>query len=425
MRTGHRSDRGFTLIELIIAATILAVIVAGIVAAGNLQGRAHATGARQRVAQAQGRAAMLFMERRLALAGFGIDPVLALDFGRYTTGPCPSQMSSCPRDSVSNADELVFYARNPAYWVPGEGNAAQPAGKAWNIVATSASSITITARQGDSFPAGQIVLAVCRGGNFYTMATVRQSVSPVSVPGSVELPVQDMDASNPFSRPDLTVTPATNYTCFSSGARLFLVDRYRFHIRPVVTGGTIVPYLMLDQGIDRNLDGTIDLNDEIVVAEGIENLQVAYAFANTSLATPVVGLGAPISFVAATSGALTGSSGSSNQITTTLFPGGTPTTDQSVYGPFSFYGYALGPPLSAQRLTDHQANVVAVRLAVVARSPGTDRVSAGDMFLPFNQTSLPAWITGQQVNGRDGFQRAQFESTVQLPNMTSTGLPYF
>lgn len=415
----RRRSRGFTLVELMVAAVILVVIVAGVVAAGNAQGRASATGARQRIAQAQGRGALLFLERRLALAGYGFDPVFGFDFGSYT-GPCPAEMASCPRDSVSSSDELVFYARNPAYWVPGEGNPAAPSGNAWNIRSATATTVTIAARAGNSFSTGQVVLQVCRGGNFYTVATIGANVAPLGADQDLTLQLQAAQAGDPFNRPDLAAPPANGAACFSAGsARLFLVDRYRFHVRPVTTGaGDVIPYLMLDQGIDRNRDGAIDANDELVVAEGVEDLQVAYVFANPAL--PAAGAGAPIAFATAAAG-----TASSNTITRPVFPGGIPTADKSVYSKSAFYENAVGPPLSPQRLTDHQANIVAVRIAIVSRSPGTDRTSLGDEFQPLNQTSQPTWITSRQVNGRDGFQRALFETTVQLPNMTSGGLPYF
>jgi len=436
MKVDRPRSRGFTLVELLIAGLVSIIVLVGVLTASGAQTRSYAVGSRQTLAQAYGRGALLYMEQHLAWAGYGIDPVLAFDFDRYTTGPCPAEMSPCPRDTRTNADELVFYARNPRYWVPGAGNVAgptggpaEPAGNAWTIrgggLGPTATTMTIGARQGDSFSRGQIVLAVCRGGHFYTFATIAQNVAPLGNPQDYTLTLAAASASDPLNRPDLAVSPAAGAACFAAGdARLFLVDRYRFHVRPETAGNNVIPYLVLDQGIDRNRDGTIDADDELVIAEGVEDLQVAYVLANPLLPTPVVGESGAIVAVRAGAGEY-GSSGSSNQITTTLFPGNPPAAGETVYAPSSFYTYRVGPPASAQRLTDHQANIVGVRMAVVTRSPGSDTETRGDLFLPLNQTAQPAWIVDRQVAGRDGYQRALFESTVRLPNMTSAGMLYF
>ena len=306
MKVDRPGSRGFTLVELLIAGLVSVIVLVGVLTASGAQTRSYAVGSRQTLAQAYGRGALLYMEQHLAWAGYGIDPVLAFDFDRYTTGPCPAEMSPCPRDTRTNSDELVFYARNPRYWVPGAGNVAgatggpaEPAGNAWTIrgggLGPTATTMTIGARQGDSFSRGQIVLAVCRGGQFYTFATIAQNVAPLGNPQDYTLTLAAASASDPFNRPDLAVSPAAGAACFAAGdARLFLVDRYRFHVRPETAGNNVIPYLVLDQGIDRNRDGTIDADDELVIAEGVEDLQVAYVLANPLLPTPVVGEGGAI-----------------------------------------------------------------------------------------------------------------------------------
>jgi type IV pilus assembly protein PilW len=353
--------------------------------------------------------------------------VFALDFNRYapTAAPlCPAQLSPCTRDSRTNSDELVFYARNPNYWIPSDtntacgGTACPPAGNVWRVSGATATSVTVSARAGDHFERGQVVVVVCTGGNFYAFSTVATNVPPLGVANPV-LPVTltpDV-AGDPFNQPSAMVAAAAK-GCFTSGsARMFLVDRYRFHIRLETVAGSFVPYLVLDRGIDANRDGTINDDDELVVAEGIENLQVGYFLSNGAQ----VGITGPLS----TASGGTGSTGVADQITLAAFPGGAPPSGESVYVPSSFYGYTFGPPVPAQRLTDHQANIRAVRLALVARSPGTDREALGDTFLPFNMTSEAPWVTGARVNGRDGYQRALYESTVQLPNMISGGMTYY
>lgn len=422
MTNRHHRPSGFTLVEALVAMVIAAIVVTGVVAAANTQTQAGAVGARQRMAQVAGRSALLYMEQRIALAGFGIDPVFAFDFTRAVT-PCPTELDPCTRDSRTNSDELFFYARNPAYWIPADTNLVDPAGAAWRIVSTTATSVTIAARAGDTFRLGQVVLEVCRGGSFYTYGTVAANVPTLAAPGNQLLSLKPVVVADPFLRQDLSLPPATGASCFGGGtARLFLVDRYRFHVRPVVTsGGGLVPYLMLDTGTDQDLDGDIDGDDELVIAEGVENLQVGYLFANPALPTQVAGVTGATTFTSAAAGMTT----VANQITTTLFPGASPATGQSVYSASSFYGISFGPPVPAPRLTDHQANIRAIRISLVTRSPGTDQSSPGDTFLPLNMTSQPAWITGRQSGGRDGYQRALLESTVQVPNMLSGGLIYY
>ena len=134
-RAGRGRVAGFTLIELMITVAIVAVVVAGIFAVVHAQQQAYADGQRLRVAQASARSALLYLEERVPLAGLGTSPSLAFDFGRYTTGPCPTGMGACARDAIDNSDELVFVARNPRYWVSPDpaverrrGDASQAAG---------------------------------------------------------------------------------------------------------------------------------------------------------------------------------------------------------------------------------------------------------------------------------------------------------
>lgn len=425
-----RTERGFTLLELLVAMAISAVILTSVVLVGNAQVRAYAVGARQRVAQAQGRGALLYVEDQVARAGYGVEPAFAFDFNRYA-GPCPAELAPCPRDSASNSDELVFYARNPNYWVPGDGNGADPSGNAWAITATTPTSVSVRARPTDVFRMGQVVLEVCRGASVYAYATVAATTPP----GSTQVTLQPAVAADPFNRPDLAVPPATGASCFTNGqGRLFLIDRFRFHVRPVTVDGNVIPYLMLDQGVDRNGDGVVDSKDELVIAEGVENLQVGYVMASSALPTPVVGsvpTGNPITTPVAPPGdlraapATAGSSTTANELTLTVFPGAAPAFGESVYAPSSWTGLTVGPPPSPQRLTDHQANIVGVRIALVTRSAATDLTSPGDTFQPLNMTADPAWVTAGQIAGRDGYQRALFTSTVMLPNMTVGGLTYF
>jgi type IV pilus assembly protein PilW len=430
-------QRGFTLIELLVALTVTAFVMVAVFAAVNSQQKSYFDGQMQRTAQGSARSALLYMEQRLRLAGYGVEPSFAFDFGTYA-GPCPAENAGCPRDSTTNNDEVVFYSRNPSYWVPAD-PFQEPRGHAWRVRSISASEVRVNARQGDVFPKGQVLSAVCRGGEYYAYMTVSQTIGPVGADTmDLPIPLEATSIANPLRRQDVASNTAawgSNRTsCFSDGlARLFQVDRYRFHVRPVAlgTGGgrtLYAPYLVLDMGVDVNGDGVVDEQDEMLVSEGVEVLQIGYVLANPNL--PGLGVAAP--FVATPAGAGGFGVTTSNTLTTSGFPGAAPaTTDDSPYKSTSSYAYLLGPPSDPQRLTNHQANIRQVRLAVVTRSPSADTRSRTAVLLDstfrlFDLVTVPAWISANADPGpEDGFQRMLSETRVVLPNMMARGLTYF
>jgi type IV pilus assembly protein PilW len=424
----HLSSRGTTLVELMIVVAITSVVLAGAIVAANAQQRAYLDNQRLRGAQGSGRRALLALEQAIPLAGDSIDPTLAFDFsGWYSGGPCRPEMAGCPLDSVSNSDELIFYAREPRYWVSSV-RAEDPAGNAWRIRGVNASTVTIIARSGDTFRNGQIFLAVCPTSSTYTYFTAGETKT-AQANGDMPLSLQAVAAANPFRRQDL----AAGVSCFNpteaapidplSPPHLFLVNRYRFHVRPValntIAGATQYdPVLVLDRGVDTNGDGRVDESDEELVAEGIESMQVAYGFYSSAIAEAGTTAGAPISFA-------TGAAGTSaNTITLTPFSGTTP------YATASFFPYTFGPPPAPQRLTNAQGNVQYVRVALLARSTDVDVQSSqrATAFLPlYNQSALPTWVTNyaSALGGKDGYQRVRLEATVPLPSISNRAMTYF
>jgi type IV pilus assembly protein PilW len=427
------SSRGFTLIELLVAVAVSAIVITGVFVAVNSQQRAYYDGQRQRAAQTAARDALLVLERIVPVAGYGVDAPLALDLDRYAVPAdrCPTQMGTCPRDATDNADELVVMRRDPAYWTPAAWD-AEPAGHAWRIpqgvagTTLTASDVTINARIGDRFAAGQIVQAVCKGGGVYAYFTVLANTpgtGTVGAIGTLTIRLEAAAATDPFHQQGWATNGAAMNACFTNGtARLFLIERYRFHVRPVASGAGFVPYLVLDPGKDANFDGLIDTGDEQVLAEGIENFQVAYVMNNPALAPRGLTAGTA---VGVTRAAVAAAPQSASGLTTLLFPGtadGNPPLSQSVYAPSSFYPYSVGPPSDPMRLTDHQANVVAVRIAIAARSadPEPD-ASTGE--LPsalYNMNTQPGWITPSTK-----FARVRVEATLPLRNTFVRGMNDF
>ncbi len=87
--------RGVTLIELLIAIAISAIVLTAIFGVVQGQQTAFYQGNLQRAAQGSARSALAFVEQRLATAGYGMDAPLAFDFmtsssstrGTRATGP--------------------------------------------------------------------------------------------------------------------------------------------------------------------------------------------------------------------------------------------------------------------------------------------------------------------------------------------------
>ncbi len=390
---------------------VSAAVMIGLVTVVNYQQRAYYGGHRVRAAQGAGRAALLEIERRLQLAGYGMDASLAFDFDRYVSGPCPSVMP-CDRDAIDAPDEIVFFHRNPNYWVPTaydppspEDFTKEPSGNAWRIVSVGLGTVTFAGRAGTSFFPGQILQAVCPGGLNYVYFTVGARLAPLAADNpTASVTLKPSAATDPFLRQD-----AATDGCFSSGrARMFLIERERLHIRPVTVNGQMIPYLVLDRGLDLDGDGRVTTADETVLAEGIENLQFAYLMTNTALATRGITPGEAISFAPGATGSAT-----TDGITTLVFPG-TVQPGQSVYRPTSWYGYTMGPPLAAERANDHQANIRAVRVAIIARSTDRDPDTAAldpTLTTLFNMNVVPSWLRAVS-----GMSRYEFETTVPIRN---------
>lgn len=403
---------------------VSAIVLVGALTASRAQQKAYYDGQQVREAQGTARNALLYLEEKLPLAGFGMDPALALDFGWYT-GPCPTELSPCSRDSKTNADELVFYARHPSYWVP-QLSSDDFRGHVWQLVSLDAASnsLTVKARTGDSFPRGQILQLVCEGGSRWAYVTVATTVTRLNADDAeLELTLEDEGAgTNPFRGQSL----ATD-ACFSASGgvrpRAFQIDRYRFHLRPVDDGsGVPDPFLVLDTGVDVNGDNQVTIDDELILAEGIETMQVAYHFTNSDLGEAGATAGTAITFADGTAAT---ADDVVNKIVRTTFPGPAPAsagTGEFVYARTSFFPYTFGPPVAAERDTNHQANVRGVRVRLLARSARRDEQRMTESPLRsgvavMNLDSSPTWLGAAR-----GYEWIPLETTVALPNMTSRRL---
>lgn len=425
-------SRGVTLVEILVALAVSAIALTAAILAANSQQSAYNSGNKVRGAQDAARSALLAVEAKLQLAGYGMDAPLAFDFGWYdptANGTCPDEAIPCTPDRIDGSDELVFYARNPAYWVGQGANQAAstaPAGRAWHVPALLGNILTLDARANDVFRKGQILQLVCAGALSYAYVTVDQTTT-VPADGPVDLTLAGVVDANPFRRQDVGAK-LDCITTPSPTARAFQIDRYRYHVRPVNVGGRYDPFLVLDAGVDTDLDGDVDADDETLIAEGVESLQVAYVFAEPSIPPAGNVSGVPISFK---DGATYTPDAAANVIVRTNFPGPLAPSGM-VYESSSFYGYSLVKPPAARK-TNAQANIRRAIVTFVTRSPTPDPVvnsnlkyATGSPLYKLNQNAGAAWVLSERgVRGDDGFQRTVVETSVGLPNMTARTMNYY
>lgn len=428
-----------TLVELLVTLVVVAVVMA--LVAGTFTGtlRLFSRGEKRRASQDQARAAAAFVERALRLAGFGIEPALAVDFSVYRGlgASCPTPGSvppaaACQRDFGDRPDELVFYARDPRYWADTESPAVE--GRAWLVPAGTIApgTLNLVLNGNDLLLAGQVLQVVCPGATQVAYVTVARRVSATAADrGSPQVVSLGAGAAgDPFNQPGVL----QGSTCFSDGAaRVFAVDRYRFHVQSYPDlDGRLVPYLMLDQGLDRTGAGVADPDNEIPVAEGIEDLQVVY---ERPSGLPPAGIEQAWVGEAPGSVLTPGAFCPRTSMTTGAQACGAPDPPQGglvlvnfaavgadKYAAYSYHRFASASPI---RNSPDAANIRAIRLAFTARavrSDEDDTSKGGSPVAFFNRNASAAGLPALGVP--DGFERSSIVSSVSVNNLLSKSASY-
>jgi len=357
-----RRARGFTLVEVMIAVTILAFVMAGISAVLIKQTQASAKQSLDRDLEGNGRLALLEIGRAARLAGYGITPLAAFDFDRYGCAT-PGNAATCPnggRDRVDGPDELVVSFRDPVFYR--------------NVIAKNGfGPYTVTIDRALTVPlnAGRMVQLLCSGAEPAAYLAVANDAAA----GGTVLTLRgatDADGSYP------TAAPAD--ACFDAAA-LMLVERVRYYI---ANDGDGVPALFKERG--RGAPEKL--------FRGIEDLQLSYdigqpppgspfAAVGATPAPPPVGCGTGWTFgVCAAAG-------------TPSSAAAAPDWRNDQYD-------------SANRYTGHAANIRRVNIGIVARSvqPSPDQSGAA-VPLVGNRPARPA----------DRFRRSVLTLTEQPDNL--------
>jgi type IV pilus assembly protein PilW len=387
---------GVTLVELLVALAVGSIVIGAAVAVLVAQQRAFAATSDDRLLQDSARVALEEITGNLRLAGYGVDPPLAFDLGPMATFPMgraprgavtghQSYRCDVPvacRDSATGPDELVFYARDPAFGH----RLAAPA---------TTSQLTLAGPLATPIRRGQVLQVICYTGNLLWSYVTAGGDVPATGAALVNVPLEGGQFDFPFQNEIL------RDACFAGAeVRVFKVDRFRYYVDTFAPDGSRQPwqspagrpFLVLDQGLLDDAGQPI----RTAVAPDVEDLQVTYLFpAAVAPALPAV----PPPTLQGT--ALAEGPGGIELAPATGAPS---------------YAAARTAP---SRLNNHPANVRAVRVALVVRTAAPSPTP-----LPLDQSLLPVAGNRPATPGQPGYRRLLFEATTAARNMESRA-PYF
>nr|AYM52274.1 prepilin-type N-terminal cleavage/methylation domain protein [Stigmatella aurantiaca Sg a15] len=397
------SRRGFTLIELLVGGAVGAVVLLGISLTFISQARQYQTHASRRAIQSNARQAMSFMTRNIRAAGYGVNPdraVMAYD----------SYNASADAAQNGYPDALVVHSRDLLF--------------RRDVTAADPSSLTVDTPI-PLLHRGQILLVLCRSATTtnHAFVTVGQRVE-----NSSTIPLDPTDPSGAPNSP--TAMPGRlfheqnllNANCYDT-AQVVKVNRAAFYVDAFAEPGNDrrTPYLMMHQGLDLDNNGTIDSTDSVPIAEGIEQLQIAYIL-NLNITT--TGNKPPL-VVGVNEATPSTHYGEQWQ---TLIP-----TQVTARGA-KWYMAALTSTEMAAYEEDSPVNIRQVRLTLVSRSSMPDQQHRGDDLMLPNEGAeiegITPWrqlenlsVTGATADTNDftpqagGFYRAIFREAVTTKNL--------
>ena len=371
---------GFTLAELLVGLAVTSIVMTAVVAIFIGVQRSYQAETEVKLMTENGRGAMLFIERVLPLAGYGVDPRVAFDIGTPPSGardnvdvqgvtfnPNTPVMTG-PANTVVT-DDLAFRFRDPAFLRAGR-------------IDTSNTTVTVDTALGVALPVGKLLMVGCRGGVDYQMVRVQTAAAATATSVTVAA------AGAPFIT---NAAPCLQGTGAAS-PWVFLVQEHRLRI--VKLGGR--PWLVSFRNLTASVtDLTLDNFDPI--APDVEVFQVAFGI---NRARPGLTCCTTAPDATGNSDFIVG-----DALTETFF---TPPTGVLSSLPDFRSGYD-----APERYTGHPANIRSVHVAMVLRSSR----ALPDGRRDFRSDDLFNWDAPTLV--RDGFKRTLFHTALNTPNLMS------
>lgn len=370
MRARRPHSRGFTLVELLVGATVSTLVLAAVAASVLAINNAYQRNGMVRQVSESSRVAFSFLERSLRMAGYGLPPDLAFSFEAaglpgavkdnftYTiAGP-----DGRPGWGTFVTDDLAFRYRDPAWMRRGSLDVS----RAPYALSLHADTPTF----GKALPAGQPLMVACSGAQRFFVGRLQSAVEPDSRNATLVVHGRGFDTSPP--------------DCVQgSGNFIMLVHEER--VRIIEQGGR--PYLVVFHSWDP---GSGDYDP---LAVDVESFQVTYLM-NRPSGRSGLSVPAPDASSSRPNWVLGDEAGRA------LLP------DPSAPAPD--YETPYQDPL---RFTAHPSNIRGVQLGLTVRAPR--QLSGSSANLPQPQGNyLPPQVP-------DGYLRSSVETSIRVPNMSS------
>jgi type IV pilus assembly protein PilW len=365
------TPRGFTLLELLVGAVTTSIILSAVAVSVMGVQASYQTESRIKVAVEGMRTATNFIEQRVRMAGYGVDPRMAFDFGSAVLPATTKSNHVIPLGAgipTAITDDLAFRYRDPAWMRRGTYSGG--------IQLESGSTF------GMNFPGNQRFIVSCVGGAKYLVVTagaggVSKDASTVS-----NLTV---DAKLSTTLPDDSCLEKTG----ESAPYVLLLHEMRIRIVPL--DGR--PFLMAFQSLD-----TLDPASGVPLMADVESFQVAYVMNRP----PPTGINSSLTPVDSSSPVANWVLGDVGSADVDRFPDPA-TLPQPLY---------RLPYEDRARYNRHPANIRAVRVSIGVRSTSPEpngRRAFARVDLEDSAEASPA----------DGYYRTNMSTTVRVPNLLS------
>lgn len=365
--------RGFTLIELLVGAVTTTIILSAVAMTFvGVQGTYQAE-SRIKVAVEGMRTATGFIEQRLRMAGYGVDPRFAFDFNATVLpNNAKANHTIVFGAGIPNTvtDDLAFRYRDPSWMRRG------------SYVGGAGIQLATGSTFGMSFPRGQRFIVSCIGGRDYLV--LRTTAGGVS---------KDANGSANFTVDTALSSVSSDTPCLAKQgeASPYVLLLHETRIRVVSMGGR--PFLMAFNGLDE-----LDMTSAVPLAADVESFQVAYVMNRPPLGGPNAGVPA----VDARSSVVNWVLGDVGSVDGDRFP-----DPATVPAPRYQTPYEDG-----SRYNRHPANIRGVRVSIGIRSTSPEPNGRR----AFARVDLE---DAGEAATEDGYYRTNMTTTVRVSNLLS------